>query len=111
MAADTLSCFGASSREAVPAMIRLFADPIGEIQANAVAAVANLGAIAVPELITALDASSLSLRNNAAAALARIGPPAQAALPRLRQLAAEAHPDYSLSAERAVRRIEAVERK
>lgn len=105
MAADTLSCFGESSRGAVPAMIRLFADPTGEIQANAVAAVAHLGEIAVPALITALDSSNLSTRNNAAGALARIGPPAQAALPKLRQLAADANPEYSPFAEQAIRRI------
>lgn len=111
LAADTLSCFGESSRAAVPAMIRLFADPGGEIQANAVAAVANLGGIAVPALVTALDSSDLSTRNNAARALARIGPPAQAALPRLRQLAADANPEYSPSAERAIRRIGSAARK
>lgn len=105
MAADTLSCFGEASRDAVPAMIRLFAHPTGEIQANAVAAVANLGEIAVPALITALDSSDLSTRNNAAGALARIGPAARAALPKLKRLAADADPAYSPSAEQAISRI------
>ena len=104
-AADTLSCFGEASRDAVPAMIRLFAEPVGEIQANAVAAVAHLGQIAVPPLVDALGASDLRIRNNASRALARIGPPAAAGLPKLRQLAADANPAYSPWAERAIRRI------
>ena len=86
-------------------MIRLFADPAGEIQANAVAAVAYLCQSAVPALIEALGASDLRIRNNASRALARIGSSAKAGLPKLRQLAGDAEPAYSPWAERAIRRI------
>jgi HEAT repeat protein len=105
LAADTLSCFGEASRDAVPDMIRLFAEPVGEFQANAVVAVARLGQVAVPALIDALGASDLRIRNNASRALARIGPSAAVALPKLKQLAADANPAYSPWAERAIGRI------
>jgi HEAT repeats len=71
-AADTLGCFGEASRDAVPAMIRLFADDNGEIQANAVDAVAALGRTAVPALRAALSDSNPRIRDNAVRALRRI---------------------------------------
>ncbi len=104
-AADTLSCFGEASRAAVPDMIRLFADPAGEIQANAAAAVARLGPVAVPSLIEALGSFDLRVRNNASRALGRIGPPAKDAVPALRKLASAGDPAYSPQAALAIQRI------
>lgn len=84
-AADDLACRGAESGPAVPHMIRLFASKYGEIQANAVAAVTRLKAVAVPALIQAFDSSDSRVRNNTCRALKGIGSAAHAALPALKE--------------------------
>jgi HEAT repeat protein len=85
-AGDDLACYGTAAAPAVPIIIsRLFNTEVGEINANAVQAVAFLGPVAVPALIDALDDPAYWIRINTIEALRSIGPPAAQALPALRE--------------------------
>ena len=104
VAADRVACHGAAAEEAVPLMIELFAARNGEIQANAMAAVAHIGEAAVPHLIRALKNKDLRIRQNACGSLGNIGSAARPALPALANLAVGPL-DVAGHAESAIRKI------
>ena len=103
VAADHLACFGSSAEPAVPEMISLFAARNGEVQANAVEAVAAVGYSAVAHLISATEHTDPRIRVNACQALGRIGAIAREALPALAKLLDS--PETAANAEIAMRRI------
>jgi len=72
--------------EATPLLIELLQVPRGKTPIVAAQLLGDRGLDAVPALTDALGARSDSVRIAAAAALGLIGPPAQSALPALRQL-------------------------
>jgi HEAT repeat protein len=103
VAADRLACFGSLAEPAVPAMINLFAAGNGEVQANAVEAVAAVGYSSVAHLISATEHPDPRIRVNACQALGRMGAIAREALPALAKLLDS--PATAGNAEIAMRRI------
>jgi HEAT repeat protein len=98
-------------REATKALVE--ADPGSYTARTAATSFEEIGAggaPAVPRIVALLDSPSTDARENAVRALGGIGPPAAAALPRLRELAHSAGPqegDLAQAVRKAIERIEA----
>jgi len=106
-AGDDLACYGDAAAPAVKKMIsQLFNTGIGEVNGNAIEAVAFLGSIAVPALIEALDDPAPLIRINTIEALRSIGPPAAPALRALRDRRGKPGYDIAL-VDLTIRTIEA----
>lgn len=88
-AADKLSCLAEAALPAVPLMVQLFNEPVGEARLNMISAVAHFGKAAVPSLIEALNSTDRDIRRGACVALEKIGPDASSALLQLKKLLGE----------------------
>jgi hypothetical protein len=85
-AAQGLARLGAEGKEAVPALIAAFKDSSLSVRNAAGQALAKVGADAVPALIQALEDSQAAVRANAIVTLGKIGPDAREAIPALTRL-------------------------
>jgi HEAT repeat protein len=103
-AADAIARFGEAAEPAVPLIVPLFDAKHGEVQANAMDAVAKIGVAALPHLLRALESDNVNIRNGACGALGQMRSLAKPALPALAKLAL-GPPDSAADAEIAIRKI------
>lgn len=106
-AMEALGRMGPPAREAIGPLIVVFSDPNYRAGVKAAESVARIGPAAVGDLARVLDDKNLVMRKLAAIALGHMGPPAKAALPRLKQAAqADPAPTVRRAAQAAVGKIE-----
>src|SRR5258708_36151455 len=82
-AETSLQSLGPKSEQAIPPLIDALTDPNSVVQPVVKAALARIGAPAIPSLITALESDFPTVRNGAAEALGEMGPKADSAIPVL----------------------------
>ena len=108
-AADIIGDLGLQASQAVPRLIESLEDKSEWVRRNAVEALGNIGSPeATPSLVRLLTVDGFQfVRHNAALSLAKIGPPANAALPALHRALEDKSLYVRGNARLAISRIEA----
>jgi HEAT repeat protein len=105
VAAARLQSFGPTAEPAAKQLAAALADTDQRVREKAATALIAIGAPAVESIVPQLEARNLEAKKLALAALAKIGPPAKAALPAIEKCKADADPDVKKLAEIAAQRI------
>ena len=105
VAAATLQSFGSAAEPAAKQLAAALGDADPRVREKAATALIAIGAPAALSIVPQLEARNLEAKKLALAALAKIGPPAKAALPAIEKCKSDADPDVKKLAEIAAQRI------
>jgi len=102
LAADALGHMGPAAEEAVPDLVQLLTVENENVRLHASKALADIGEVAVPSLISALKQPEPAMRTSAADVLGAIGPAAKDAIPSLATLLGDQEQEVSRHAASAL---------
>jgi HEAT repeat protein len=105
VAAAKLQSFGSAAEPAAKQLAAALGDTDQRVREKAATALIAIGAPAALSIVAQLDARNVEAKKLALAALAKIGPPAKAALPAIEKCKTDADPDVKKLAEIAAQRI------